>query len=214
MWDPTRRGAGPRPLARSSVRIFVAETLMPSLASSPRIRMHPHLGFFLPNRRMSSRTSAAIGGLPPTDPRLKLHFRRTRSRCHRRSVWGLTRNDDQRPRGRALLNAVMNSRSRRRRRGMPTWRLRTISWWRSTTSSTSRSRSPEEPTTSRTRRHSNKYANAKSTDGTSRETEARWYESPLLEATISGFCTLQGPPAETYAVLITALMRKCAEPGS
>ena len=31
-----------------------------------------------------------------------------------------------------------------------------------------------------------KYANAKCSDGTSRKTEARWYEGPLVEATISG----------------------------
>jgi hypothetical protein len=64
---PDRRRAGPRPFERRSVRILVAETLMPSLASSPRIQMHPHVGFSLPIRRMNSRTSSAIGGLPPTD---------------------------------------------------------------------------------------------------------------------------------------------------
>jgi hypothetical protein len=41
---PERRGAGPSPLLRRSLRIAVAETLIPSLASSPRIRMHPHAG--------------------------------------------------------------------------------------------------------------------------------------------------------------------------
>src|ERR671918_593764 len=41
------------------------EILTPSLASSPRIRMHLHLGFLsLPNRTMSSRTSSPISGLP------------------------------------------------------------------------------------------------------------------------------------------------------
>jgi hypothetical protein len=62
---PPRRGAGPSPARRSSVRILVADTLMPSLASSPRIRMHPHLGLSLPIRTMSARTSSGIGGLPP-----------------------------------------------------------------------------------------------------------------------------------------------------
>ncbi len=62
---PSRRGAGPIPFARSRDRIFVAETLMPSLASSPRILIHPHRGFSRPIRRIKSRTSSLIGGLPP-----------------------------------------------------------------------------------------------------------------------------------------------------
>jgi hypothetical protein len=90
---------------------LVAETQMPSLASSPRILMHPHLGFSLPIRRMRSRTWSVIGGLPPLDPRRKVHFLRTSSRCQRRSVWGLTRNADHRARGRTLLIAAMNNRS-------------------------------------------------------------------------------------------------------
>jgi hypothetical protein len=80
---PSRRGAGPRPFARSTVRILVAETLMSSLTSSPRIRMQPHRGFSLPICRMRSRTSPEIGGLPPRDLRRKVHFLRTSSRCHR-----------------------------------------------------------------------------------------------------------------------------------
>ncbi len=84
-----RRGAGPSPLARRSVRILVAETLTPSLASSLRILRLPHLGFSLPIRRMSSRTSSLIGGLPPTEVRRKLHFLRTSSQCQRRSVCGV-----------------------------------------------------------------------------------------------------------------------------
>ena len=58
---PSRRGAGPSPFFRSSKRILVAETRIPSLASSPRILMQPHLGFSLPIRRMSCRTSSGIG---------------------------------------------------------------------------------------------------------------------------------------------------------
>jgi hypothetical protein len=152
---PDRRGAGPSPFARRSVRIAVAEILMPSLASSPRILRHPHLEFSLPIRRMSSRTSSSIGGLPPAGPRRKVHFRHTSSRCHRRSVGGLTRKDDHRDRASVLLSAVMNRRSRRRSRGLPTWRLRTISWWRRTTSSTSLFIcSLEERAIDRTRRRS------------------------------------------------------------
>jgi hypothetical protein len=57
----------------------------------------------------------------------EVHFLRTKSRCHRRSVCGLTRNDDHRARARKLPSAARNNRSRRRSRGLPTWRLRTIS---------------------------------------------------------------------------------------
>jgi site-specific recombinase XerC len=39
-------------------------------SSSPRIRMHPHLGFPLAIRRMRSRASSLIGGLPPAEIRL------------------------------------------------------------------------------------------------------------------------------------------------
>jgi hypothetical protein len=76
--------------------------------------MHPHLGFSLPIRRMSSRTSSLIDGLPPEEIRPKVHFLRTKSRCHRRSVCGLTRNDDHRARGSNLPSAAMNNRSWRR----------------------------------------------------------------------------------------------------
>jgi predicted enzyme related to lactoylglutathione lyase len=51
---------------------------------------------------MSSRTSSVIGGLPPTEVRLKVHFLRTSSRCHLRNVCGLTTNDDHRARGMAV----------------------------------------------------------------------------------------------------------------
>ncbi|HZA40868.1 MAG TPA: hypothetical protein VFA00_09625 [Actinomycetota bacterium] len=61
--EPPRRGAGPSPARRSNVRIFVADTLMPSWASSPRILMHPQLGLSLPIPTMRARTSSGIGGL-------------------------------------------------------------------------------------------------------------------------------------------------------
>jgi hypothetical protein len=105
---------------RSSVRIFVAETMMASSASSPRILRHPHLGFSLPIGTMSPRSSSLIDGLPPPDARRKVHFLRTSPRCQRRSVWGVTTNDDYRGRGSARLNAAITSRSRRWRRSRPT----------------------------------------------------------------------------------------------
>jgi hypothetical protein len=41
---PARRGAGPRPRRASSFLIAVANTLIPSFKSSPRMRLYPHLG--------------------------------------------------------------------------------------------------------------------------------------------------------------------------
>jgi hypothetical protein len=74
----------------------------------------------------------AAGGPPPEGPPPPHELP-----GHRRSICEVTRNDDHRARGRVQLIAAMNSRSRRRRRGLPNWRLRTNSWWRRTTSSTS-----------------------------------------------------------------------------
>jgi hypothetical protein len=71
---------------------------------------------------------------------------------------------------------AMNSRSRRRRRSLPTWRLRTLSWCRSTTTSTSLFSSLEELRSNRATRRSRRYTRAKSTDGTSHEKEGRSYE--------------------------------------
>jgi hypothetical protein len=53
---PFRRGAGPSPQPRSSDRIVVAPTRMPSLRSSAWIRTHPQRGFSRPSRKMTSRT--------------------------------------------------------------------------------------------------------------------------------------------------------------
>jgi hypothetical protein len=86
-------------------------------------------------RASSLKGRPAAGGDPFVRP-LPFHD----SRCQRRSVCGLTTNEDHRTRGSVLLIGAMNKRSRRRRRGRPrgAW---TISWWRSTTTSTSPFRS-------------------------------------------------------------------------
>jgi hypothetical protein len=65
---PSRRGAGPRPCRRSSVLMVVAPTRMPSLRSSPQIRMQPHRAFSLAIRRTSSTVWGSIGGLPGVRP--------------------------------------------------------------------------------------------------------------------------------------------------
>src|SRR6266487_5576697 len=53
---------GPSPCRRSSVRIVVAPTRMPSVRSSPPIRTQPHRGFSLARRSTSATTSESIGG--------------------------------------------------------------------------------------------------------------------------------------------------------
>lgn len=118
---PDRRGAGPSPCRRRSVRIFVADTRMPSLASSPRILMQPHRGFSRPSLRIRRRVDSSSGGRPPRSRLLGyVHFLRISSRCHRRSVCGLTMKEDQRGRGKARLAAARRTRSHRRRRRRPT----------------------------------------------------------------------------------------------
>ena len=176
---PLRRGAGRSPLgSQQGSGSWPTETLIPSFASSPLILGQPERGFSRPRRRMSSCTSRSIGGRPPTEPPRKVHFLRTGSRCQRSSVCGLTRSADQRALGKIRLVAAMNSRSRRRRRGLLRWRLRTASWWRSTASSTSSWNVLSDVADSRSRRRSSRYRNAKITKRTSRETEVRFYETP------------------------------------
>jgi hypothetical protein len=71
-------------------------------------------------RSTRSRTSSQIAGLPPAERWRYVHFLRTSSRCHRRSICGRTRTADHRWRGRTRLSATINSLSRRRRRGRDT----------------------------------------------------------------------------------------------
>src|SRR5664280_1596975 len=61
---PVRRGAGFRPDRSRIVRTVVAEILIPSFSSSPRIRWYPQRGFSLPRRTTSARASGSIGGRP------------------------------------------------------------------------------------------------------------------------------------------------------
>lgn len=76
------------------MRIVVAETRTCSLASSPRIRWYPHLGFSRARRRVSSAVSRCRPGRPAFALFRKVHFRRTSSRCQRSNVSGLTMKDD------------------------------------------------------------------------------------------------------------------------
>jgi hypothetical protein len=115
---PSLRGAGPKRFRLSSVRMVVAPTRMPRPRSSPWIRTHPQRGFSLARRRISSRTRGDIGGRPTRLARY-VHLRLTRSRCQRRSVAGVTRNDDRRSRGSIPAAADKKTLSNRRSLGRP-----------------------------------------------------------------------------------------------
>jgi hypothetical protein len=55
---------GLRPARSRIVRTVVAEILISSFMSFPRIRWYPQRGFSLPRRTTRSRTSGSIGGRP------------------------------------------------------------------------------------------------------------------------------------------------------
>ncbi len=153
---PVRRGAGPNPYRRRSVRIVVAPTRTPRLRNSPWIRTQPQRGFSRASRNTNSRRSLSSGGRP-AGRRAYVQFRRTNSRCQRSSVCGETTNADHRPRGNRPLAAARTTRSRRRNSGRFTLRRSTRSSCRSTAFSTSSAATAEPPTTTRTSRRTSKY---------------------------------------------------------
>ena len=114
---------------------------MPSLASSPRILRHPHVLFSLPIRGISSPTSSgseacrrrtsAVG--PRASHQLPMPSKE-RLRGDEERGPPSSRNDP--------ADRGHDRRSRRRRRALPTWRLRTISWSRRTTNSHNPSAAP------------------------------------------------------------------------
>src|SRR5262249_7924364 len=64
---------------------------MPSLRSSAWIRGAPQRGFPAAMRQTSALISALTGGRPPEDPPERfVQYSRTRRRCHRRTVSGVT----------------------------------------------------------------------------------------------------------------------------
>jgi hypothetical protein len=136
---PPRRGAGSRPPRSITDRTVVAENRTPSLSSSPRMRWYPHRGLSLARRRMRAVVWPSSGGRPGLPLLLNDHFRRTSSRCHRSSVPGRTMNDDQSGLGNLLLAAARSIRSDLRRWTRFTCRRSILTWWRSTSSSISRS---------------------------------------------------------------------------
>ena len=134
------------PWRRRIVRTVVAEILIPSLRSSPRIRWYPQRGFSRPSRTTRSLTLGSIGGRPSCPFFRKVHFFRTSSRCQRSKVSGRTTNEDQLLLGIARLAAANRTRSRRLSRGRDTCRWSTFTWCRSTRSSMSFSSARRPPT--------------------------------------------------------------------
>jgi hypothetical protein len=67
----------------------VALNLWPSLSSSLWILSYPRRGFSFASRKIKVSSSDDIVGLPGFAFRLKVHSRRTNSRCHRRTVSSL-----------------------------------------------------------------------------------------------------------------------------
>jgi hypothetical protein len=106
--DPTRRG--PEPETRNTVATMVAETLIPSISSSPSMRIEPQRAFSRASRRTRLRVAAASGGRPGRRPR-RLRSPRNSARCQRREVCGLTAKHDNRSIGSSRLAAASNARS-------------------------------------------------------------------------------------------------------
>jgi hypothetical protein len=77
---------------------------------------------------MRSLIVGSSGGRPSVLRLRYVHFLLTSSRCHRRSVWGVTRNEDHRSLGRSRLAAAKSTRSIRRKRGRGALRRSTASW--------------------------------------------------------------------------------------
>lgn len=85
---PPRTGAGKIWCLRSVFWIGVCDILNPNLSSSPSILPYPQRGFSFARRRIRLSSSWLISGLPLLFLRSYVHFRRTSSRCQRRTVSG------------------------------------------------------------------------------------------------------------------------------
>ena len=184
----------PSPLARRNTRILIAETLTPSSASSPRILRHPHLGFS-PIRGMSARASSLTHGLPPAEVRLSPLPSYQLPVPPKERLWAHherrppSSRDDPADRGHEQSVATVKTRPAH-------LALQDLRRWRRTTTSTSLVRSLGESETSRNRRRRNRYANAKSTDQTSDENEARSYECAASSGDRRFLCPSGRPPPD------------------
>jgi hypothetical protein len=119
------------PASRRIVQTVLAASLTPSPTSSLWIRRYPHPGFSRANRSTSSRTATGVPGRPGRRYAY-VQRRATSSRCQRRTVAGLTKNEDHAERGSARLKAASSARSTVPSCGRATWRSSTCNWWRST----------------------------------------------------------------------------------
>src|SRR5262245_45885432 len=143
----TRRGpAGALARACTVLKVILGEThakrrvlerTMPSLSNSPWICGAPQRQFSAAMRRIRSRQGKWIRGLPGRRERRRQH-RRKPSRCHRSTVAGWTSTSASLHPGHNQRNNSQNSRSDRRKRRFE--RARTLSWWRSASVSSRRSR--------------------------------------------------------------------------
>jgi len=140
---PDLRRAGPSPARASSRRTVDGDTAKPSLASSPLIRRWPKRGFSRASRSARACSSAVTGGRPRW-PVCCRHFRRTRARCHRSSVRGVTARMPRTARGRWQAAAASRTRSTAPSCGRASCRRNTSSPWRTNSSSRSLMSSPRD----------------------------------------------------------------------
>ena len=119
---------------RETVR---SEMTIPSFSNSPWTRGAPQRQFSWAIRRIRSRLSPSMRGLPRRRGRRRQH-RRTPSRCQRSTVAGCTRTSASRHRGHNHRKNSHNRRSAGRKRLFE--RARTPSWWRRARISSRRSR--------------------------------------------------------------------------
>lgn len=161
---PDRCGAGRRSVARSSMRILVADIRTPRFSSSSAIRMHPHLGLGADQDRgpSSSRKRPAYPGLEQPVAAVKPQ---------------------------AL-----------------TWRIRTISWWRNSTTSTSLLRSSEGRRGAGRSGVAADDTRAKSTDRTSRRSGDPTHPLPKTRSAICVSFSLK--PATSFEDLNTSHVKK------
>jgi hypothetical protein len=144
---------------RRILATVVAETPMPTPASSPTIRWYPQREFSRASRSTNSRISSETAGRPGRRPAY-VHRLRTSWRCQPSSVSGRTKNDGRLARPSSRLAAARKTRSLASSRGRGIWRRRTASSCGSTTISISlnsreRSRSAATASARRKSRYSN-----------------------------------------------------------
>ena len=133
-----RLGEDSMPWRRRIAHTLEGASLTPIVASSPWIRRYPHIGFSFARRRITETVPTGIDGRPSRRCE-QVHFRRTRSRCHRSKVSGWTRNRPRRAGDRSRLSPARTALSTGRSAGRATCLRKTATSWRSMTTSKARS---------------------------------------------------------------------------